>query len=186
MKESRLEKKAIFPKENFFSLRFLMSSSMIVINLQLERREKFNCNLLCKSKGRSYKTCEVIGILWKKTSSRWKNQFLPIFLVLPVMLLKTKLFEKELIWLSSLVLCSIRNIKVFMQVCASFKILSVSRRSSLKTQTLEKRAKLQWKNLFDIHLFLSSNLTDFRWQVFDFTLYSSKNFESFKIVRLFL
>ena len=90
--------KGYFSKEIFFSLLFLISSSMIVINLQLERGHQVYCNFLCKSKERFYKTCEVIGVFWKKSSSGWKNQFRPIFLVIPVMLLKTKFFEKERFW----------------------------------------------------------------------------------------
>ena len=74
--------------------------------------------------------------------------------------------------------------KVFKQVCASFKILFVSGKSSLKTEALEKRAKIQWKKLFGIHLLLSSSLTDFRWQIFVFTLFPSKIFGSFKILSL--
>ena len=46
----------------------------------------------------------------EKPSSGWKNRFWPIFLVLPVMLLKTQLIEKELFWPSFLVLCSIKNL----------------------------------------------------------------------------
>ena len=46
----------------------------------------------------------------KKPSSGWKKRFWPVFLVLPVMLLKTKLFEKELFWPSFFVLCSIKNL----------------------------------------------------------------------------
>ena len=114
MKKLRLEKKATFPMEKFFSLRFLISSSMIVINLQWQRGHKIYCNLLCKSKEpkeRFLKTYEVKGkILKKKPSSGWKNRFWTIFLVLPVMLLKTQLFEKELFWPSFLVLCSNKNL----------------------------------------------------------------------------
>ena len=47
---------------------------------------------------------------WKKQSSGWKNRFWPIFLVLPAMLLKTQLFEKDLICPSFFVLCSIKNL----------------------------------------------------------------------------
>ena len=49
-------------------------------------------------------------IFWEKPSSGWKNRFWPIFLVLPVMLLKTQLFEEELFWPSFFVLCSIKNL----------------------------------------------------------------------------
>ena len=102
--------KGYFSTENFFSLRFLISSSMIVINLQLERGHKIHWNLLCKSKERFYKTCEVIGIFFEKTVFRLETRFWPVFLVLTVMLLKTQLFEKELFCPSFLVLCSIKNL----------------------------------------------------------------------------
>ena len=77
--------------------------------------------------------------------------------------------------------------KAFTQICASFKILFVSCKSMLKTQSLEKRAKVQWKKLFGIHLLLSSSLTDFRWQPLVFTLYSKRlYFEWWKSFDLFL
>ena len=49
-------------------------------------------------------------IFEKQPSSGWKNRFWPIFLVLPVMLLKTQLFEKEVFWPSFLFLCSAKNL----------------------------------------------------------------------------
>ena len=49
-------------------------------------------------------------IFWKKPPFGWKKRFWPVFLVLPVMLLKTQLFEKELFWPSFFVLCSIKNL----------------------------------------------------------------------------
>ena len=49
-------------------------------------------------------------ILNKKPSSGRRNRFWTIFLVLPVMLLKTQLFEKELFRPFFLVLCSIKNL----------------------------------------------------------------------------
>ena len=49
-------------------------------------------------------------IFWKRPFSCWMNRFWPVFLVLPVMLLKTQLFEKELFSLSFSVLCSIKNL----------------------------------------------------------------------------
>ena len=49
-------------------------------------------------------------IFWKKPSSGWKNGFWPIFLVLPVMLLKSQFFRKEIFGPSFLVLCSIKNL----------------------------------------------------------------------------
>ena len=47
---------------------------------------------------------------WKRPSSGWKKRFWPVFLVLPVMLLKTQVFEKELFWPSFFVRCSIENL----------------------------------------------------------------------------
>ena len=110
MKKLRLEIKATFPKENFFSLRFLISSSMIVIILQLQSGHKIYWNLLCKSKERFLKHIRSTEGFWKKPSSGLKIRFWPIFLVLPVMLLKTQIFLKELFRLSFLVLCSIKNL----------------------------------------------------------------------------
>ena len=43
------------------------------------------------------------------------------------------------------------------QICASFKILSVSLKSLLKTRTLQKPAKYQWKKSFGLLLLLSSS-----------------------------
>ena len=65
---------------------------------------------MCKSKERFLKHMRSRKFSWKKPSCAWKNQFCPIFLVLPVMLLKTKLFEKELFCASFFVLCSIKNL----------------------------------------------------------------------------
>ena len=111
MKKLRLEKKATFPEQNFFSLRFLISSSMIVTNLQLQRGHKTYWNLLRKSKERFFiKHMMSMETFWEKPSSGWKNRCWPIFLVIPVMLLKTQLFEKELFWPSFFVLCSIKNL----------------------------------------------------------------------------
>ena len=84
---------------------------MIVIQLQMKRGHKIYWSSLCKSKERFFKTYEVKGSFFeKKTSSGWKNRFWPIFLVSPVMLLKTQLFEKELFWHSFLVLCGFKNL----------------------------------------------------------------------------
>ena len=47
---------------------------------------------------------------WKKPRSGWKNRFWPSFLVLPVMLLKTQIFQKKPFWPSFFVLCSIKNL----------------------------------------------------------------------------
>ena len=47
---------------------------------------------------------------WKKPSSGWKKRFWPVFLVLPVMLLKAQVFEKELFCPSVFVRCSIKNL----------------------------------------------------------------------------
>ena len=49
-------------------------------------------------------------VFWRNSSSWWKRRFWPIFLVLPVMLLKTQLIEKELFRPSFLVQCSIKNL----------------------------------------------------------------------------
>ena len=65
---------------------------------------------MCKSKERFFKAHEVKELFGKEPSSGWKNQFCPIFLVLSVMLLKTKLFEKELFWPPFFVLCSYKNL----------------------------------------------------------------------------
>ena len=49
-------------------------------------------------------------IFWKKPPFGWKKRFWPVFLVLPVMLLKTQLFEKELFWPPFFVRRSIKNL----------------------------------------------------------------------------
>ena len=84
---------------------------MIVIQLQTKRGHTIYWSSLCKSKERFFKTYEVKGTFFeKKPASGWKNRFWPIFLVLPVMLLKTQLFEKELFWSVILVLCGFQNL----------------------------------------------------------------------------
>ena len=82
---------------------------MKVINLQMQKDLKIYWNLLCNSKERFFITYEVKGNFLKKTIFRLEKRFWPVFLVLPVMLLKTQLFEKELFRPSFLVLGSIKK-----------------------------------------------------------------------------
>ena len=111
MKKWWFEKKATFPVEIFFNLCFLILSRMIVISLQLQRGQKIYWNLLCKSKNVFLKQMSSKEDFWKETIFRVeKNGFGLLFLLLPVMLLKTQLFEKELFWPFFLVLCSIENL----------------------------------------------------------------------------
>ena len=82
---------------------------MKVINFQMQKDLKIYWNLLCNSKERFFITYEVKGNFLKKTIFRLEKRFWPVFLVLPVMLLKTQLFEKELFRPSFLVLRSIKK-----------------------------------------------------------------------------
>ena len=106
-----MRKKILFQRKNFFSLRFLILLGLIAFKLQLQRGHKIYWILLCNSKERFFKTYEVKGrFLKKKPSSGWKKRFWPVFLVLPVMLLKTQFFKKEIFGPSFFVLCSIKNL----------------------------------------------------------------------------
>ena len=112
MKKWWFEKKATFPVEIFFNLCFLILSRMIVINLQLQRAPQDLLKLIVQVKKTFFWNKWVQRkIFERKPSSGWKkNGFGLLFLLLPVMLLKTQLFEKELFWPFFLVLCSIENL----------------------------------------------------------------------------
>ena len=105
-----MRKKLLSQRNNFFSLRFLILLSLIAFNLQLQWGHKIYWILLCKSKERFFRTYKVKGKFLKKTIFRLEKRFWPVFLVLPVMLLKTQFFEKEIIGPLFVVLCSFKNL----------------------------------------------------------------------------
>ena len=106
-----MRKKILFQRKNFLSLCFLISLSLIAFKLQLQRGHKIYWILLCNSKERFLKTYEVKGRFLKKNHlPAGKNVVLACFLVLPVMLLKTQFFKKEIFGPSFFVLCSIKNL----------------------------------------------------------------------------
>ena len=148
--------------------------------------------------------------LRKRRSSGWKNSFGLLFLVSPLLLLKTQLFEIKRFFLwknllaffavlwsfknfsqqfitshivsrpfcpiysfTSLKLTFFENCKASTQICATLRILSVSCKSMFKTQTLEKRAKVQGKN----HL---SHFNSYHLVVADFGEHFSKLHKVFK------
>ena len=83
---------------------------------------------------------------WRRPFSGWMNRFWPIFLVLPVMLLKTQRFEKELFPPSFLVLCSIKNLseQFITTHIVSWRFFCIIKLHF--SRTYEADGKFFWKN----------------------------------------
>ena len=133
MNKLRLEKKATFPKGKKFWPMFFQFVKYYSHQFAIAKGPQDLLNILVQAKKCLFRTWGQRKFFGKNHLPGGKDGFGLLFLVLPVMLLKTQVFEKELFWPSFLVLCSIKNLsEQFITANISFFLLVLPSKTNHK------------------------------------------------------